>query len=238
MEPCHLNGSMHVHAWDFWLARASVILIVGLQLSIINNLGFGPRWFAPALELSLLIPLSIATAWTQASSRAAMIDEHRRRVLRHRRFIRMAAALLTAIITLLNFAALIELVRDLLHASAKMTAGQTLLLDALNVWTTNIIVFAMWFWNIDRGGPATRGLSGEGVSDFLFPQNLPGSPQAQDWSPGFVDYLYLSFTNATAFSPTDTPPLSARAKLLMMFEAAISLLTIALVAARAVNILA
>ena len=115
----------------------------------------------------------------------------------------------------------------------------TLLLDALNIWATNVIVFALWFWSIDHGGPATRGLVETEKCDFLYPQMTIGEPREPcTWSPGFIDYLYLSFTNATAFSPTDTLPLSGRAKLLMMTESAISLLTIALVAARAVNILA
>lgn len=104
-------------------------------------------------------------------------------------------------------------------------------------WFTNVVLFALWFWNVDRGGPAARGLVA-GSNDFLFPQMLQGCPADPHWLPGFIDYLYLSFTNATAFSPSDTLPLSARGKLLMMGEVSISLLTIALVAARAVNILA
>ena len=102
----------------------------------------------------------------------------------------------------------------------------------------NVIAFALWFWNIDRGGPALRGLGRHQSQDFLFPQYALPTPNDGEWSPGFVDYVFLSFTNATAFSPTDTLPLSQRAKLLMMAQAAISLLVVALVAARAVNILA
>ena len=229
--------SIHVHAWDFWLARASVAAIAGLQLLMINDLGVGPRWFAPAVEFALLLPLSVATAWTQTNARDATTDHHWRRVARERRAIRLCALLMTAIITLINFAALIALVHSLLHGQASKQ-GQTLLLDALNIWSTNVIIFALWFWSTDRGGPAARGLSETGKCDFLFAQMTFDGPSAPpDWSPGFIDYLYLSFTNATAFSPTDTLPLSRRAKLLMMFESAISLLTIALVAARAVNIL-
>jgi uncharacterized membrane protein len=230
--------SIHTHAWDFWLARASVLMIAGLQLLMINHFGVGPRWLAPAAEIALLLPLSVATAWTQANARDATTDHHWRRVARERRMIRWLALVMTALITLINFIALIALVHDLLRGQASKQ-GQTLLIDALNIWTTNVIVFALWFWSIDRGGPASRGLTETGKCDFLYTQmtfNGPGAPP--DWSPGFIDYLYLSFTNATAFSPTDTLPLSRRAKLLMMFESGISLLTIALVAARAVNILA
>jgi hypothetical protein len=150
--------------------------------------------------------------------------------------IKTLALALTAVVSLINFGALIELVRYLL--AGKAYSGPTLLLDALNIWGTNIIIFALWFWSIDRGGPSMRGFHSTKATDFLFPQMTLGTQGADDrFSPGFIDYLFLSFTNATAFSPTDTLPLSQRAKLLMMIEAIISLLTVALVAARAVNIL-
>lgn len=228
--------TIHTHALDFWLARGSVAVIAVLQLLIINGLSIGPRWLAPALEFALLVPLSMATAWTQNQVRAATTEHHWHVIARRRRDIRMAAVGLTALVTLMNFGSLILLVRALLagHVGA---SGQTLLLDALNIWVTNVIAFALWYWSIDRGGPAARGIVPVEVDDFLFPQMAQGQPQT-DWSPGFVDYFYLSFTNASAFSPTDTMPLTARAKLLMTVEAAISLLTLALVAARAVNILA
>ena len=141
---------------------------------------------------------------------------------------------LTILVTIMNFGSLVYLVKALLGGHTKRS-GQSLLLDALNIWATNVIAFALWFWNIDRGGPATKGLSPVDKDDFLFPQMTIA--QCGTWSPGFIDYLYVSFTNATAFSPTDTMPLSRRAKVLMAAEAGISLLTIALVAARAVNIL-
>lgn len=224
------------HAYDFWYARAAVAVIAGLQLLLVNNLTLGPRWFAPALEIALLLPLSIATGWTHASIAQATTHHHWLRIARARRYIRTIALVLTALVTAVNGAALADLVRSLLHGTS-LRMGRTLLVDAVIIWTINVIVFALWFWSLDRGGPATRGLAIERRTDFLFPQaNFAGEFAA--WSPGFVDYLYLSFTNATAFSPTDVLPLSQRAKLLMMGEAAISLLTIAFVAARAVNILA
>lgn len=228
--------SIQTHGPDFWLARGSVALIAGLQLLIINPLSLGPRWLAPALELSLLLPLSVATAWTQGKVRSATTDQHWHLIARRRRDIRMAAVGLTALITLMNLGSLFLLVRALLAGHAG-TSGQTLLLDAINVWLTNIIAFALWYWSIDRGGPAARGLVSSEICDFLFPQMTLGQSYAE-WSPGFIDYFYLSFTNAAAFSPTDTMPLTSRVKLLMAIEAAISLLTLALVAARAVNILA
>jgi hypothetical protein len=100
------------------------------------------------------------------------------------------------------------------------------------------VVFALWFWNIDRGGPAVRELGkSHRKPDFQFPQTTGNIPGYEDWTPGFIDYFFVSFTNATAFSPTDTMPLSQRCKLLFSVQAVASLLTVGLVAARAVNIL-
>lgn len=228
--------AIHTHASDFWLTHASVVAVVALQLLIIHDLTLGPRWLAPALELTLLLPLSIATAWAQGRARIADAEHHWRLVARAAYVIRAMAVGLTALVTVMNFATLTFLVRALLDARAAQT-GQTLLLDALNIWTTNVIAFALWFWSIDRGGPASRGLVEHPTGDFLFPQ-MTLDQVKNTWSPGFIDYLYLSFTNATAFSPTDTMPLTARAKVLMMAGSITWLLTLALVAARAVNVLA
>jgi hypothetical protein len=230
--------AIHTHRWDFWLARASIAFIALLQLLMVNRLGIGPRWLAPAVELALLIPLSGVTAWTQISVRDAKEDRHWRQVARQRRWIRNSALFLTALITVVNLASLVMLLHALL-GHAEHNSGQTLLLDAVNIWLTNVIVFALWFWNIDRGGPASRGVREPDKCDFLFPQMaMKQAEAASAWSPGFIDYVYVSFTNAAAFSPTDTMPLSRRAKLLMMVQSAVSLMTLALVAARAVNILA
>lgn len=227
--------TLQSHALDFWLARGAIALIAGLQLLFVNtNLTFGPRWLAPAFEIAMLVPLSIATAWTQGRVKHATADHHWRQICQHRKMIRSLAVLLTAIVMAINFYALVAVTRELLHGAK---GGQSLLLDALNIWFTNVVIFALWFWNIDRGGPALRGLGPKGAPDFLFPQMLGGGDKDPTWTPGFIDYFYVSFTNATAFSPTDTMPLSARSKLLMTIEASISLLTVGLVAARAVNIL-
>ena len=211
--------------------------MAGLQLLIVNDLSLGPRWLAPALELVLLVPLSAATAWNQGRVRRATTDAHWAEVHRHHRLIRRMALFMTALVTAANTAALAALVHALLNGKA--AGGSTLLVDALNIWGTNVVIFALWFWTTDRGGAAMRGHPSAQDPDFLLPQMTLGSAEAQaQFVPGFVDYLFLAFTNATAFSPTDTLPLSACAKLLMMAEAMISLLTLALVAARAMNILA
>ena len=196
--------SIHTHAFDFWLARGSVIVIAALQLSVINKLSVGPYWLAPALELALLLPLSLATAWTQGKARDATTDHHWYLIARQRRRIRALAVGLTALVTAMNCGALYLLVRELLLGNGS-ASGLTLLLDAANIWGTNMIAFALWYWSIDRGGPAARGIARSDAPDFLFPQMTLDDAKA-DWSAGFVDYLYLSFTNATAVIPMPRLP--------------------------------
>ncbi|HLZ84035.1 MAG TPA: hypothetical protein VKQ54_10750, partial [Caulobacteraceae bacterium] len=186
-------------------------------------------------------PLSAATAWSQQRARVATEDHHWRAIMRHRRWIRDLSLALTVAVMAINFEALVSVMRALLHG-AKGPSGQSLLIDALNIWFTNVVIFALWYWTIDRGGPNVRELGAREpgpppAPDFLFPQMLGPGDQNPGWTPGFLDYLYVSFTNATAFSPTDTMPLSIRSKTLMAMESFVSLLTVGLVAARAVNIL-
>lgn len=221
---------------DFWLARGAILLIVLLQVALVNDLSVGPRWLAPAIELALLVPLSIVTAWTQRIERDASTDFQWHLVSRQKRLVRRLAIALTFTSTIMNSGALVRLINAILAGHAG--SGRTLLLDAVNIWATNVVIFALWFWTIDRSGPAGQGLQPEEKADFLFPQyQLPINPTRPPWIPGFIDYLFLAFTNATAFSPADTFPLTVRAKLLMMAESAISFATIALVASRAVGIL-
>ena len=226
-----------LHSYDFWLARGAIVVTATLNAFLINQLTIVPSWLSSAIELALLIPLSVATAWTQSRMRTATTPDHLQLIHHHRRIIRQAAMLLTAIITAINFEALYAVLHALLYG-AKGATGQTLLIDALNIWFTNVVVFALWFWNLDRGGPAMRALHKVNAKpDFLFPQTAGGIAGYENWTPGFVDYFFVSFTNATAFSPTDTMPLSPRSKLLFAVEAIASLLTVGLVAARAVNVL-
>ena len=227
---------LHVRYLDFWYARTSVVVVVVLQLLIINRqFVIGPRWLSPSLEALLLVPLSFATALTQRSARDARTDEHWREVAERRRLVRRLALALTALMSVANFASLVALVGELVSGKVSVT-GQSLLLDAMNIWITNVIAFTLWFWNLDRGGPSLIHSGSSEIGDFLFPQ-MTRPELFTNWSPGFMDYFYVSFTNATAFSPTDTMPLSVRAKMLMLLQSAVSLMTLALVAARAVNIL-
>ena len=187
------------------------------------------RWIVPALTIVLLGPLvaSVPTHRLLVSARA------RASALRLSR--RVATVTLLAVISAANAAAIILLVHSLI-AGAHAEARQ-LLRVAIHMWGVNVLVFGLWFWQLDGGGPLHRRIETRGEPDFLFPQQTLDDPGARAWQPNFIDYLYVSYTNATAFSPTDTMPLSQWAKVLMIIQSAASLLLAIMVAARAVNIL-
>ena len=111
------------------------------------------------------------------------------------------------------------------------------MLAGVEIWITNVLLFTVWYWELDRGGPLARRLEVLRAPDFLFPQMTEGLLGGIDWRAGYIDYLYTSFTNATAFSPTDTMPLTPVAKLLMLGQSMASLITLGMVFARAINIL-
>jgi len=223
---------------DVWLARCAVLVIVALQVLLVNDLTLVPRWVMPSLELTLLLPLSIATAWSiDATKKVAAADnpsDFWEIVARHLSMIRTAFLLLTGLVSIANLLSLAGLVQAIL--GGHVGSGKSLLIDALNIWVTNIIIFSLWYWNLDGKIPKAKT---EQFPDFvLTQQTLPSALTRRVYVPGYVDYLFLAFTNATAFSPSDTFPLTTRAKLLMMLQALISLITIALVASRAIGILA
>jgi hypothetical protein len=222
---------------DRWLARCAVAVIVTLQLSLISIFPFGGRWLAPTFELILLVPLTVFTVRAEVLAWRAHTRREWESAAWFHRFNLVVGQFLVAVISLSNARALLTLVRVLLAGSTHN--GRALLLDALNIWATNVIVFALWYWELDRGGPSIDRRAERRPSEFIFPHmTLPAESPDRNRAPSFVDYLFLSFTTSTAFSPTDTLPLTPRMKLLMMLEGTISLLTLALVAARAVNILA
>jgi hypothetical protein len=182
----------------------------------------GPRYVVPGLELILFVPLLLANP---------------RRMNKQNRLLRRLAIALLLLIAVSNLAALVLLIRALVIGQA--TAGGQLLGAAGQVWFTNVLVFALAFWELDRGGPVNRIRVGHPqlpAADFRFPQDedhdavtevARRSSAKTGWTPGFVDYLYVSVTNSSAFSPTDTMPLSERAKLLMAVES-ISALTLSI----------
>jgi len=142
---------------------------------------------------------------------------------------------MTAFVSAANIYSLAALVHFLLHH--KVADGRGLIVAGVLIWLTNFLIFALWFWEIDRGGPGKRALGRDGPPDFLFPQMSDDRIEPRDWRPKFIDYLYVSLTNNTAFSPTDTMPLTPMAKIIMGVQSVVSLLTLGLIVSRAVNIL-
>ena len=204
-----------------WPAQLAILAAVAIYIALPRELTIGPAWLVPAFELALLFPLAIF------GPRAHPADV---------RWLRPVAISLTALINVANIGSLVLLVRALLQHMSR-ASGEQLIVSSIGIWITNVIVFGLWFWELDRGGPRARARAHHAAPDFLFPQMVTPGCAPSGWSPKFMDYLYLAFTNATAFSPADTMPLTAWAKALMLTEALASLLTLAFVAARAVGIL-
>ncbi|HWF55138.1 MAG TPA: hypothetical protein VG223_10945 [Solirubrobacteraceae bacterium] len=204
----------------FWPALLCVLAAIGLQLALPPRLQVGPRWLVPALEAVLLVGLSLATPMQ-------LERPHRKR--------RAAALSMTAVVSAGNAVSLALLTHYLLHHN--VSNGRELVISGSLIWLTNVLIFGLWYWEVDRGGAGRRAIGHDLAPDLLFPQMAGGTWAPQHWRPQFIDYLYVSLTNATAFSPTDTMPLTWQAKLLMGLQSLVSLVTIGLIVSRAVNIL-
>ncbi|MDQ6933988.1 MAG: hypothetical protein M3130_01605 [Actinomycetota bacterium] len=213
-------------------AAVAVLVAIALYAALPQELILGPRYVVPTLEVLLFIPL---------------VAVNPRRMTKQNAALRRLSLALVLLIAAANATALVLLVHALVSgASAR---GATLLLAAGQVWLTNVIMFALAFWEFDRGGPVrrTRGRHEPlPTADFRFPQDedhdaigevAAGSAEKSGWTPGFIDYLYVSVTNSSAFSPTDTMPLSHRAKLLMALESVSALALSVLVISRGVSLL-
>ena len=181
----------------------------------------GPSYGFPILAALMLIPLIAAHPRHFGAPSTG-------------RSIRPLAMALIAAINIGNVTSLVLLLHRLLNGT-KLN-GRRLILSAAEVWFTGIIVYGLWLWELDRGGPVARARGEYGEPDLLFPQMTDPS-LSKGWTPSFIDYLYVSLTNSTAFSPTDTMPLRPRAKLIMGTQALASLATVVILGARAVNIL-
>lgn len=215
----------HVQQYDSeprWPAVIAILAVGGLYTALPDSLTVGPDWLFPSLVLALLIP--------------TIVSYHAGRD-------RLNAILGLAVDGVLTIGLIVSVILLVDALPARKEAPQQLLLSAASLWITNILVFALWYWRLDAGGPYQRDKEpGHSNGALLFPQ-MTMSKEAlreagqQDWSPDFVDYLFLAFNTSTAFSPTDTLVLARWAKILMMLQALLSLLIIALLAARAVNIL-
>ena len=216
---------------------SAVLASAGLYATLPSRFVAGPsagvfsvaRWFVPAVTVVLLAAL-VASVPEKGLARAFGLVGHRLHVER-----RVLALSVISLLSAANAAAIVLLVHLLVNGAQ---AEASLLLRAgIHMWCLNVLVFALWFWELDSGGPVVRFHAEPENRDFLFPQQADPNVAPSGWRPLFIDYLYLSFTNATAFSPTDTMPLTTRMKMVMMVEAGASAITLILVAARAVNIL-
>jgi hypothetical protein len=205
-----------------WPALIAALAACGLYTALPSALTLGPNWLFPSLVLALMIP--------------TVVSHH---TGRHR----LNAIFGFSVDGVLTLGLIVSVILLIGALPAHKESPEELLLSAASLWITNILVFALWYWRLDAGGPHQRDKrAGHCDGAFLFPQ-MTMSEQAlkeagqEDWSPNFVDYLFLAFNTSTAFSPTDAPVLERWAKILMMLQSLLSLLIIALLAARAVNIL-
>jgi uncharacterized membrane protein len=200
-------------------AQVALLLAIALQVSLNKKLVIGPRYVVAVLELILVFGIGV-TAPLRHSLGARL-----------RRDFSLA---LIALVTLANAVSMVLVARDLIQGSG--IGGRELIFAAFAIFVTNIIIFSLWYWEVDS--PGLTGLyKHDAAPKFLFPDMQYKVKETKDWEPAYFDYLYLSTTNSTAFSPTDTMPLTHTAKLLMGIQAFIALVAVVLVTARAVNIL-
>ena len=222
----------HTHDEPRWHASLAVLGTLALYVTLPIKFTIGPLWLFPLLVLGLLIPLSIF-----APNR---VEETQRA--------RIGSIALIAILTLYNVVSVYLLVYSLIHPSSAHPArtGAELLVAGVHIWLSNILIFGLWYWEFDAGGPELRAKSSNAAAfqtpDFQFPQMTnagegAGMAVATGWMPLFMDYLFLSFNTATALSPADTMPFTRLAKMLMMTESLISFATIAVIVSRSINIL-
>ena len=200
-----------------WPAAVALLAVGALYAVLSEGLTLGPRAFLLGLVAVLLVPL--LSAHLRGSHRLA----------------RGLGFGVVGLVTVAVAASVFLLVSSSLGGG---TSAPVLLQDAALLWVINLVTFAVWYWEIDGGGPAQRSRDGHTSEDFLFPQMNIEDKTAREWSPGFLDYLFLAFNTSTAFSPTDTAFLSQRTKVLMMVQALLSLLVLAVLVSRAINTLA
>jgi hypothetical protein len=205
-----------------WPALIAVLAAAGLSLALPPGLTLGTPWLFPTITALLLVPTIVTHRWGRHE-----LD-------------RAFGFAVTSVVTIELVASVIRLVVAL---PSHREAPASLLLSAASIWTSNVLVFSLWYWRLDAGGPHGRDRrQNHDAGAFLFPQMtmLPEAKKAAGqvtWSPNFLDYLFLAFNTSTAFSPTDTPVLARWGKMLMMLQSLISLTVLAILAARAVNIL-
>lgn len=213
----------HTEGEARWQAAVCTAAAIALQVAVPDRLTLlSPDWALPALEGAMLV---------------ALVGANPRRIDNESRALRLFSLSLAALLSFANAWTVERLAVGLVNGRQHWTAGQ-LLVTGGAIWLTNVIIFSLWYWEFDRGGPVARALGTKPYPDFQFPQMVsPPEMIPPRWEPRFADYLYLAFTNAAAFSPTDVMPMSRWAKMAMTLQSAISIVTVALVVSRAVNIL-
>jgi uncharacterized membrane protein len=220
----NVNPSPHWHRTHEgehrWPVAVVVLSVIGMQFS---------------LDPTLSLPFKTEICITEALLLSIVIAINPRRISAHIPSARLTGLILTSVMTLTNTVSAVKLINAMI--SGTMNDAKHLLLSAGSIWLTNVVVFALWYWELDRGGPGKRAEARKPFPDFMFPQMSDPGYASPRWSPNFFDYLYTSFTNASAFSPTDVMPLTRWAKMLMLLQSLTALLTVGLVIARAVNIL-
>ncbi|MCW3065884.1 MAG: hypothetical protein JWN32_3056 [Solirubrobacterales bacterium] len=219
MERTRLRDRLE-HGDPYWPAQLCVGLAIALNLVLTEKVTVGPTWLLPSVEAVLLVALVVV-----APRRATAHSVGRRRF----------ALGVIGFVSLGNVVSLGLLVHYLINGGK--AGGHALIVSGAVLWVTNVLLFAVWYWEMDRGGPVHRFLGEVDLIDFQFPQMENPQLAPPGWRPGFLDYFYVSLTNATAFSPTDTMPLTHTAKIVMGIQSVSALLTVGLVVARAVNIL-
>jgi uncharacterized membrane protein len=193
------------------------------------------------ISLQYILPAELALSfqheicYAEALLAAILLVISPSRINKHHTPSRILGLLLTSVMTIANTSSAFLLISHLV--SGHTNNPNRLLLSGGSIWLTNIIIFSLWFWDLDRGGPGARAEAINQHPDFMFPQMSDPNYAPDHWHPNFFDYLYTSFTNASAFSPTDVLPLTRWAKMLMLVQSFTSLLTVGLIVARAVNIL-
>jgi uncharacterized membrane protein len=211
----------HTHGEQRWPSALAIVVMIGLQLLLPERFSAGPRWVLPVVEVAII---------------AILIAANPGRMERSTPPLRRLGLSLIIIASLGNAWSVGVLVVDITTGQDVGSAAQ-LLASGLDVWLINVLTFSVWYREFDRGGPLERALGSHKFPDLLFPQMTAPSMATPDWEPQYLDYLYLAFTNSTAFSPTDTLPLSRWVKFVMLLQSLISLVTAALVVAKAVNAL-
>jgi hypothetical protein len=204
----------------YWPAQVTVLAAILLSFNLPPSLTIQQVWLIPAIESVLLFGLVVSTPW---------VPSHRHP---RRRFLSLGLVATASASNLVNLALLVHVL-----LSGKPTTGTELVVAGAEIWITNVLLFTVWYWQLDRGGPIARRSDPLLPPDFLFPQMARDDLGGINWRARYIDYIYTSFTNATAFSPTDTMPLTPTAKMLFLVQSTASLVTIGLVFARAVNIL-